>query len=349
MDKRSKVDLRRAGNIGGNMENLMNSGINWIATLQGLGSWLTLPMQAFSFLGSEEFFTLGLPALYWSVNAAIGLRVGVILMIGSSFNDMLKLAFHTPRPYWVSTEIKAFASETGFGLPSGHSNAAVGVWGMIASQIKNRWAWVIAILLMFLVGLSRVYLGVHFPTDVLLGWFSGAVILWLVLRLWDPIAAWLKKLSLAKQVLIIFIFSQILIMLALIPYFSLKASGWQIPNEWLQTAIQNIPNGKNPNPTSLAGLLTSTGTLFGIGAGYAWLNMKGGYNSDGSGWQRFLRYIVGVTGVIIIRFGLKEIFPGGETWIGLIFQYIRYAVIGAWVSAGAPLLFFAMKLAKKNN
>ena len=331
------------------MDTLMNIGINWIATLQGLGTWLTLPMQAFSFLGSEDFFMLVLPALYWSVNAALGLRVGVILLVGSSLNDMLKLAFHGPRPYWFSTQIKSFASETAFGLPSGHSNAAVGVWGMLASQIKKRWAWGVAIFLILMIGISRMYLGVHFPTDVFLGWLVGAVILWLVLRLWDPAAAWLKKLNLAKQVLVIFGFTLLLIALALIPYMSLKASGWQVPADWLQNAFQNLPDGEAPNPTSLAGLFSTTGTLFGLGAGLAWLNMRGGYDAHGKSWQRFLRYVVGVVGVMAIRYGLKYIFPAGETWLGFIFQYIRYAAIGAWVSAGAPLLFFALKLAKKKN
>jgi membrane-associated phospholipid phosphatase len=330
------------------MDNLMNAGINWIAALQGMGTWLTLPMKAFSFLGSEDFFMLVLPALYWSINAALGLRVGVILLVGSSLNDILKLAFHAPRPYWVSTKIQAFASETGFGLPSGHSNSAVGVWGMLASQIKKRWAWGVAIFLMLMIGISRMYLGVHFPTDVLLGWLCGAVILWLVLRLWDPATAWLKKLSLAKQVLSIFAFTLLLVLLALIPYFGLRSSGWQIPADWLQTAFQNLPEGEAPNPTSLAGLFSTTGTLFGLGAGLAWLNTHGGYDASGKSWQRILRYIVGVIGVLAIRYGLKFIFPAGDTMPGLIFQYIRYAAIGAWVAAGAPLLFFAVKLAKKN-
>lgn len=331
------------------MDTIMNAGINWIAALQGLGTWLTLPMQVFSFLGSEDFFMLVLPALYWSVNAVLGLRVGVILLVGSSLNDMLKLALHAPRPYWYSTKIQAFASETAFGLPSGHSNSAVGVWGMLASQAKKRWAWGIAIFLILMIGISRMYLGVHFPTDVLLGWLTGAVILWLVLRLWDPVSAWLKKLSLGRQVLAIFVFTLLLITLALIPSFWLRSSGWQIPAAWLQNAFQNLPDGDVPNPTSLAGLFSTTGTLFGLGAGLAWLNMRGGYNTDGSGWQRFLRYVVGVVGVLVIRYGLKAIFPEGETALGLIFQYTRYAVIGAWVSAGAPLLFFALKLAKKNR
>jgi membrane-associated phospholipid phosphatase len=331
------------------METLLNGGINWIVVLQGLGAWLTLPMKAFSFLGSEDFFMLVLPALYWSVDAALGLRVGVILLVGSSLNDALKLAFHGPRPYWYSTKVRAYASEISFGLPSGHSQSAVGVWGMLASQIRKRWAWVVAILLMLLIGLSRMYLGVHFPTDVFLGWLTGAVILWRVLRLWEPVAAWLKQRSLGGQVLAVFVFSLLLISLSLIPYFWLQFSGWQLPATWLQNAAQNNPGGDLPNPTSLAGLFSTTGTLFGLGAGLAWLNTRGGFHTRGLWWQRSLRYVLGVIGVLVIRYGLKAIFPQGETWLALTFQYVRYAAIGAWVSAGAPLLFFVLKLAQKER
>ncbi|HBG74837.1 MAG: hypothetical protein A2X25_06885 [Chloroflexi bacterium GWB2_49_20] len=331
------------------METLLNGGINWIVVLQGLGTWLTLPMKAFSFLGSEDFFMLVLPALYWSVDAALGLRVGFILLVGSSLNDALKLAFHAPRPYWVSTKVHAFASEPSFGLTSGHSNSAVGVWGMLASQIRKRWAWIIAILLMFLIGLSRMYLGVHFPTDVFAGWLAGAVILWLVLRLWEPVADWLKQRSLGGQVLAAFAFSLLLISLSLIPYFWLQSSGWQLPATWLQNAAQAFPDGELPNPTSLAGVFSATGTIFGLAGGLAWLNTRGGFHTRGNWWTRSLRYVVGVIGVLVIRYGLKAIFPQGETWLALFFQYVRYAAIGAWVSAGAPLLFFALKLAQRHR
>jgi membrane-associated phospholipid phosphatase len=330
------------------MESLLNTGIDWIVVLQGLGDWLTLPMKAFSFLGSEDFFMLILPALYWSVDASLGLRVGVILLLSSSLNDLLKFALHSPRPYWFSGEVKAFASETGFGLPSGHSQTAVGVWGMLASQIKKKWAWVIAILLILCIGLSRMYLGVHFPTDVFLGWLVGAVLLWVVLRLWEPFKAWFAGRTLAQQIFAIFFSTIGLILLALIPYTLLFSSGWQLPNEWNLYAMHNDPAGVLPNPTSLSGLFSTTGTLFGLGAGLAWLNLRGGFSTKGNTWQRILRYVVGVIGVMAIRYGLKAIFPEGESWLGLIFQYVRYAAIGAWVSAGAPLVFFAAKFATRN-
>jgi membrane-associated phospholipid phosphatase len=331
------------------VDSLLNGGINWIVFLQGWGTWLTQPMKAFSFLGSEDFFMMVLPLLYWSVDAALGLRVGIILLVGSSLNDAAKLAFHGPRPYWLSTKVHAFATETSFGLPSGHSSTAVGVWGMLASQIRKPWAWITAILVILLIGISRMYLGVHFPTDVVLGWLLGALILCIILRLWEPTSVWLKERSLGGQILASFVFSLGLILLAMIPATILRTTGWQIPTSWLQTAAQTYPGGDVPNPTSLAGLFTTTGTLFGLAAGLAWLNTRGGFNARGNWWQRILRYVVGVIGLMIIRYGLKAIFPEGETWLALSFQYVRYAAIGFWVSAGAPLIFFVLKLASKED
>ena len=264
------------------MDSLLNAGINLIVMLQGLGTWLTMPMKAFSFLGSEDFFMMVLPLLYWSIDAALGLRVGIILLVGSSLNDAAKLAFHGPRPYWFSTKVQAFASETTFGLPSGHSSTAVGVWGMLASQIRKPWAWITAIIIILLIGISRMYLGVHFPTDVVVGWIFGALILWIILRLWEPTSIWLKKRSMGEQILAAFVFTLVLIGLALIPASILRTTGWQIPTSWLQTAAQTFPGGEAPNPTSLAGLFTTTGTLFGLAAGLVWLNGRGGFNTRGN-------------------------------------------------------------------
>jgi hypothetical protein len=51
-------------------------------------------METFSFLGSEYFFLILLPAFCWCVEASTGLRVGVILLVSTSVNDGLKLVFH---------------------------------------------------------------------------------------------------------------------------------------------------------------------------------------------------------------------------------------------------------------
>lgn len=292
---------------------------------------------------------LVLPVLYWCIDTALGLRVGVVLLAGSNINDAFKLAFHSPRPFWYSTEVKGMASETGFGIPSGHSFSAVNVWGMLASRIRKPWAWITALALILLIGISRLYLGMHFPIDVLVGWLLGILFLWLVLRWWDKTATWLKKLSLGGQVMAVFCGSLLLLLPGLLAAYWLKSSGWSLPDSWVQTSVITNPTGEAPNPTSLAGIISNSGALFGLGAGLAWLNSRGGFSTKGKWWQQILRVVVGVIGVLIVRYGLKAVFPGEENWIGLTFQYIRYAFIGAWVSAGAPLLFLALRLAKKQD
>ncbi|MDP3183646.1 MAG: phosphatase PAP2 family protein, partial [Anaerolineales bacterium] len=297
------------------MDTILNSGINWIVALQNLGDWLALPMKAFSFLGTEEFFMLILPALYWSIDAGLGLRVGVILLLSSGVNHALKLAFHGPRPYWFSQQVSALAVETSFGVPSGHAQTAAGVWGMLASGIKKRWAWLAAALIIFLIGLSRLYLAVHFPHDVILGWLFGGLLLWLTLRFWEAAAAWLDKCTLGQKILLAFAASLFMILLSLPGLLWLQAN-WQIPAIWLQNAARAFPEGELPAPVALSGAITPAATLFGLLAGLAWFNRRGGFSTAGPAWKRILRYVIGLVGVLVFSIGLKMLFgifvPDGE-------------------------------------
>jgi membrane-associated phospholipid phosphatase len=281
------------------METILNTGITWNIFLQNLGSWLKTPMEVFSFFGNEYFFLLLLPALYWCVEAGIGLRVGIILLLSTSVNDSLKLFFHGPRPYWYSTDVINYASETSFGAPSGHAQIAVGVWGMMAARIRKWWGWLIAILIVLLIGISRLYLGVHFPHDVILGWLIGALLLWLVLRFWKSVTAWLKKMSLGQQILASFLGSLVLMLFSLIPFLWLKIANWQPPQAWAEYAKDAV---------SLSGALTTAGTLFGLLAGLAWFNRQGGFDANGPVWKRILRYVLGVVGVLVFYLGLKVLF-----------------------------------------
>lgn len=320
------------------MQPILDFGVRLIVVLQGLGSWLELPMKFFSFLGTEDFFMVVLPALYWCVDSNLGIRVAVILMLSGSFNDVFKMALHGPRPYWYSTKVYALATETSFGAPSGHAQNAAAVWGILAAGLRKWWAWLVAILLILLIGLSRLYLGVHFPHDVLFGLLIGGLLLWLVLRFWDPVVAWAKKKNLSQQIITAFLASLALFLLPLIPFVWLKVIHWQPPQEWAAYATQAI---------SLEGASTSAGTFFGLMAGLAWLVHKGGFRIKGLWWQLILRYLLGVAGVLIIRYGLKFIFPEGETALALFFRYLRYTAIGFWVTGGAPWAFIRLKLAEK--
>jgi membrane-associated phospholipid phosphatase len=325
------------------MEPILQSGIAFIIWLQGLGGWLEIPMKLFSFLGTEELFLLALPIIYWSVDANAGLRLGVILLITGGLKDILKLAFHGPRPYWFSTQVKALAVEVSFGVPSGHALIAAGLWGLAASLVKRPWMWIVAVFIIFMIGLSRLYLAVHFPHDVLLGWALGALVLWAFLRLWEAAAAWAKQKSLGQQVGLAFASSVMMLLAGVLAFGSLR--GWVMPAEWVDNALQAGVSAL-PAPVTLDGVITSAGVLFGMLAGLAWMNSRGGYVADGGFWQRLIRLLPGLVGILILYLGLKAIFPRGDALIPYTLRYLRFALVGLWVSAGAPWLFLKLKLAR---
>jgi hypothetical protein len=96
-------------------------------------------------------------------------------------------------------------------------------------------------------------------------------------------------------------------------------------------------------------VISSAATLFGLVLGAAWIRQMGGFQASGPVEKRVLRYIVGLVGVAIFWFGLSEVLPRGETIFPLILRFIRYALVGLWVSGGAPWLFLHFNLAEHPN
>lgn len=323
------------------MENLLNSGIPFILAFQNLGEWLLAPMKFFSFLGTENFYVLAFPIVYWAVDAALGLRLGVMILLSSGVNTIFKFIFHAPRPYWTNTEVKAFSAETSFGLPSGHAQSAVAVWGTVGTYFRKTWVWVLSLLLILGISFSRLYLAVHFPVDTALGLAIGLALLLLVNRAWEPVAAWARGQSTARQVAAAFFASLLLLVAGLCVAWLLR--DWELPVAWTQNAVR--AGDEALHPLSLSGLITSSATLFGLLAGVAWLEARGGFSASGSLTQRVSRYILGVIGLAVFYIGLKMIFPSGENFAAYFFRFIRYALVGFWVSGGAPFIFLKVNLA----
>ena len=314
--------------------------LSLVIAFQSLGDWLVLPMRFFSFLGTEEFYMLILPILYWCIDTSLGIRVGVIMLFSSGLNYILKISFHGPRPYWMSSDVKPFWAETSFGFPSNHAQQSVAIWGSIAGFLKKIWAWGGAIFIMLMIGLSRPFLGVHFFIDILGGWLLGALLLWLFMRYWDVVVDWVREKSLGQQVTYAFLISLGMVLIGWLMAFLNR--GLVLPESWLVNAARI--GDEEPAPFALSGIITSAATLFGLLAGVAWMAARGGWQVSGPVWMRAARYVVGVIGVLVIWNGLGLIFPRGEALLPYVLRYVRYAMLGLWVSAGAPWLFAKLKL-----
>jgi membrane-associated phospholipid phosphatase len=109
-----------------------------------------------------------------------GIRFIIVSVGGASINYVMKLFFAKPRPeLWAR-----LISETSFSFPSGHAVGSMVVYGFIAYILVRelpsyqRYIYAVASVLIIAIGFSRLYLGVHYPTDIIAGY--GVGILWLI-------------------------------------------------------------------------------------------------------------------------------------------------------------------------
>lgn len=327
------------------MDNFWNAQLGITQAVQSWGSAWLGPMNMFTLIGREEFYLAILPVIYWAISASIGLRLGLLLLVSTGINEFLKLAFHHPRPYWFSTEVRAYGSEPTFGIASGHAQNAVAMWGLFAYDIGRRWAWLVAIALMVLISLSRIYLGVHFATDVLAGWLVGVVLLFLVIWLDAPVSAWLKRLSFGQQAWLSLALS--LGYLALTGLVMTAYREWIIPPLWLSNAI--AVSGVTPDPVAWRPTVTTAGAFFGLGLGMAWLAARGGFHTSGTIGQKLARILIGMAGLLLVWLVLRAIFPRDDSLLALSLRYARYTLVGAWVAGGAPYLFVRLGLARPGH
>jgi membrane-associated phospholipid phosphatase len=286
-----------------------------------------------------------MPVLVWAVDYSLGLRVGVMLLFSSSFNSILKMGFHQPRPYWYSAEVENLGQPwTGFGIPSGHSMTPVSTYGLLATEIKRNWAKVLIWVVIFLIGFSRLVLGAHFLQDVLAGWAFGFILLWLFLRYEERVKSWFNTKSIGARFGTIFGISVGLILVGALIVF--LADDYTVPQTWQANAAH--PSDEPIDPYNLDSLITSAGTLFGLVSGSVWLGSRGGFNDEGEVWKRLTRFLVGFIGVALLWKGLGSVFPREADLLSYSLRYLRYSLIGLWISGLAPALFMKFGLAKEN-
>jgi hypothetical protein len=266
-------------------------------------------MKALTLMGSEYFYLIFLPIMFWCVDERHATRFGLVFIASSFTNSWLKFAFAQPRPYQLDPSV-GMSSETSYGLPSGHSQGSSTFWGLLAPRLRRTWGLVLAIVLPLAIGFSRIYLGVHFPTDVMaglvLGW--GFALAWFILgdRVERLVAVWNVRV---RVVLI-----------------AVLALGM---------------NALNMRDTSMSGV------FFGTALGAVVLFERVHFNaSSGSLARKTARLALGIVGMALIYMGGKLLSPvaGGQNHA--LIRFVRYGLVGAWVSLGAPWLFLRLKLAE---
>jgi hypothetical protein len=282
-------------------------------------------MLLFSALGSTYLYLFALPLLYWCVNRRIGLHVGFLVLANAIVNNLIKVLFALPRPYWISTSVHQLAHESGFGLPSGHAQGAILFWLFLALQVpakRRPWAIAGALLISGLIGLSRIYLGVHFPADVIVGFAIGLLVLGIYLRWEKNFRAWFFLQHVARKIVL----AALCILVALIcfaifihlhhtqkfPPFDAEALSW-------------------------ISIISYTGAIFGLVIGVA--NRQPAVQISPNAAMLILRIIAGLGVLIALWFGLAKFTVGNEIVLTFCLRFFRYAIVSWWIVDGAPRMF----------
>ena len=294
-------------------------GISVVLALQALGSpaldgaFLTITQ-----LGSEVFFLLLAPLVYWCLDKRFGMRLAFLFLLSALANIWLKAAFNTPRPYQVDSRVRLIGpAETSPGFPSGHAQSTTTTWGALGWRARRRWIWALAFVIVALVSLSRLYLGVHFPHDVIGGILFGMSAMAIFVRA-EPVVSG---------------------RLAALPFGAQAALSIVVPLALLIVVVDHET-------------VAATAGLAGLSVGYTlqrrWIN----FAVSGSSRQRALRFVFGAIGLIAIYLGLRVAFGAlaeEETALWYVLRFVRYGLVGLWAGGLWPMIAVRVGLAAREG
>ncbi len=148
--------------------------IEWMQKLLGTG--LQPLFLGITNLGSEYAYIVFLSLYYWLVNPWTGRQLGLLLGFSYGFNILCKELFDYPRPFELNPNLaspEAIATSETSSFPSGHAQSSTTFWIYLALQHQYFWLWISSFIIITLIAISRLYLGVHFPIDVVAGLLIG--------------------------------------------------------------------------------------------------------------------------------------------------------------------------------
>lgn len=245
--------------------------------------------------GEETLLVVFASIVFLSVDKKKGYKLIFTLASGTCINSLIKNIVKFERPIGVDGIIsKRIETATGYSFPSGHTQASSTFWSSATIIFKRKWLYIFTPIIIILTALSRLYLGVHWPTDVIFGALIG--LLWAMII--DKVFDYIEK---NKAYTIPIVASVLFCILAIL----FKESDFY----------------------------KTSGLLLGLSIGYMIEDKYIDFSINMSLKNKIISYILLLGGLLLIKGVLKLLFP-----TALIFNILRYFIVGLWAFGIAPFI-----------
>lgn len=264
-----------------------------------------------SAVGEQTFVIAVILYIFYNYDKKKGFGLFTSVLFAVLGMGILKAIVRAPRPFQVLESIggKRLETATGYSFPSGHTTTGSAFYTALALTFKKRSVSIFCAVMMVLVGLSRLYLGVHWPIDVFAGLLLGVTVSFVVSRylnaLYDDkkkrirLSTWIGSLSLVAGAI-----TAILLNLSLI-------------DEVAFTDLMKV---------------------FALGGGgylgFVLESKKVGFIVEEKRSKQILRYLLGLIGILVFM-GAKAVIPESLYALG---AFLRYTMVGLWATGLYPLI-----------
>ncbi len=292
---------------------ILDAGIEILSYLSRFrGPWVNAFFLAFSGIGSTLGYLVLFAIVWWGFSWKLGAKLFTALVLSVYLNALIKDFVAQPRPF-VYADFESVTHPDEFSFPSGHAQHAAFVWTLLAAHLRKRWFTIVAAAMVFLIGFSRVYLGVHFPTDVLAGWLLGGILAQAYM-LWHG-----RFIGFADRL----------------------AFEWQLLLALGVPLTLTLLHGNRSTATALGGL---AGALVGLIVA----RRQRLYSDRESGSGRGKRLVVGLVGLPVLYVALLLLSPEDTSRLYYLYIWMRFAAIGLWVSFLVPKLAAYRRESREN-
>ncbi len=296
--------------------------MSFLYLLEGLRNpFFDAVFSLITLLGEETVFMVVGMIVFWCVDKYQGYYLLTTGFLGTIINQFLKMLFRIPRPWVKNPDFtiveSAREAATGYSFPSGHTQSAVGIFGGLARWNKNVILRILAIGACVLVPLSRMYLGVHTPHDVVVSMGIAIILIFVAYPLF-------KKAANSPKIM-----------------FWILGVLTAISFAYLLFAVL-FPFPADTDPHNLESAQKNGYTLFGCMLGlmltYA-IDLKfTKFPTDAVWWVQIIKIVIGLALVLIVKEGLRspiDFIFGGH----LAARAVRYFLMVVVAGVLWPLTF----------